>query len=64
MAAKLQCEICGGKLVGKPGGIFECDSCGTEYSTEWAKAKIQEIQGTVNLNYSCTSVTAFENSCV
>ncbi len=49
MAAKLQCEICGGKLVGKPGGIFECDSCGTEYSTEWAKAKIQEIKGTVKV---------------
>ena len=28
MAAKLECEICGGKLVGKPGGVFECDSCG------------------------------------
>lgn len=49
MAAKLQCEICGGKLVGKPGGIYECDSCGTEYSTEWAKAKIQEIIGTVKI---------------
>lgn len=49
MAAKLQCEICGGKLIGKPGGIFECDSCGTEYSTEWAKAKIQEITGTVKV---------------
>ena len=45
MAAKLQCEICGGKLIGKPGGIFECDSCGVEYSTEWAKEKIQEITG-------------------
>ena len=49
MAAKLQCEICGGKLIGRPGGIFECDSCGTEYSTEWAKAKIQEISGTVKI---------------
>ncbi len=49
MAAKLQCEICGGKLIGKPGGIFECESCGTEYSTEWAKAKIQEITGTVKV---------------
>ena len=47
--AALQCEICGGKLVGKPGGIFECDSCGMEYSTEWAKAKIQEIKGTVKV---------------
>ena len=45
----LTCEICGGKLVGKPGGIFECDSCGMEYSTEWAKAKIQEIKGTVKV---------------
>ena len=49
MAAALQCEICGGKLVGKPGGIFECDSCGMEYSTELAKAKIQEIKGTVKV---------------
>lgn len=49
MAAALQCEICGGKLMGKPGGIFECDSCGMEYSTEWAKAKIQEIKGTVKV---------------
>lgn len=47
--AVLQCEICGGKLVGKPGGVFECDSCGMEYSTEWAKAKIQEIKGTVKV---------------
>ena len=47
--AALQCDICGGKLTGKPGGIFECDSCGMEYSTEWAKAKIQEIKGTVKV---------------
>lgn len=49
MAARLECEICGGKLTGKPGGVFECDSCGMEYSTEWAKAKIQEIRGTVKV---------------
>lgn len=47
--AALQCDICGGKLIGKPGGLFECDSCGMEYSTEWAKAKIQEIKGTVKI---------------
>lgn len=47
--AVLQCEICGGKLIGKPGGIFECDSCGVEYSTEWCKAKVQEIKGTVKI---------------
>lgn len=49
MATKLQCEICGGKLIGKPDGVFECEYCGTEYSTEWAKAKIQEIRGTVRV---------------
>ena len=49
MAAKLECEVCGGKLIGKPGGIFECESCGMEYSTEWARQKIQEIKGTVKV---------------
>ena len=49
MAAKLQCEICGGKLVGKPGGIFECENCGTEYSAAWAREKIQEITGKVQI---------------
>ena len=49
MAGKLQCEICGGKLIGMPGGVFECDSCGMEYSTAWAKEKIQEIRGTVKV---------------
>ena len=47
--AALQCEICGGKLVGKPGGLFECEYCGMEYNTDWAKAKIQEIKGTVQV---------------
>lgn len=47
--AALQCEICGGKLIGKPGGLFECEFCGTEYSTEWARAKIQQIKGTVKV---------------
>lgn len=49
MAALLKCDICGGTLEGKPGGVFECDSCGMRYSTEWAKAKIQEIRGTVKV---------------
>ena len=35
--------------MGKPGGIFECDSCGMEYSTAGAKEKIQEIKGTVKV---------------
>ena len=49
MAAALQCEICGGMLIGRPGGVFECDSCGMKYDTAWAKAKIQEIRGTVKV---------------
>lgn len=47
--AALQCDICGGKLMGRPGGIFECDSCGMQYDTAWAKEKIQEIRGTVKV---------------
>lgn len=49
MAAKLQCEICGGKLIGRPGGIYECENCGMEFDTAWAKAKFQEITGTVKV---------------
>lgn len=47
--AALVCEICGGKLIGKAGGVFVCDSCGMEYSKEWAQEKIQEINGTVKI---------------
>ena len=47
--AMLQCEVCGGKLMGKPGGIYECEFCGIQYDTAWAKAKIQEIRGTVQV---------------
>lgn len=47
--AALQCEICGGKLMAKAGGLFECEYCGMEYNTDWAKAKIQEIKGTVKV---------------
>ena len=38
--AALVCEICGGKLLGQPGGIFECTQCGMEYSTAWIRAKL------------------------
>lgn len=47
--AALVCDICGGKLVGKPGGMFECEYCGVQYDTAWAKEKIQEIKGTVKV---------------
>ena len=47
--AALTCDICGGKLIGKPGGLFECEYCGVQYDTAWAKEKIQEIKGTVKV---------------
>lgn len=47
--AALTCDICGGKLVGRAGGVFECDSCGMEYDATWARQKIQEIKGTVQV---------------
>lgn len=40
--AALQCELCGGKLQGKAGGIFECEICGMQYTSDWARAKLQE----------------------
>lgn len=49
MAAKLRCEICGGRLIGRPGGIYECENCGMEFDTAWAKSKLQEITGTVRV---------------
>ena len=47
--AALTCDLCGGKLQGKPGGVFECDSCGMEYNSDWAREKIQQIRGTVQV---------------
>ena len=38
------CDICGGKIVIKSGGIAVCEDCGTEHSAERMKEKIQEIQ--------------------
>lgn len=47
MASLLKCEICGGTLMGKPGGVFECESCGMQYSTEWARMKVEQMRGAV-----------------
>ena len=35
----LHCEICGGNLTAKSGGIFVCDNCGIQYD----KVRIQEM---------------------
>jgi uncharacterized Zn finger protein (UPF0148 family) len=45
--AKLTCDICGGKLVVKSGGIAVCDNCGMEYSPERLKEKLQEEKDSV-----------------
>lgn len=46
----LVCDLCGGKLVMKAGGVAVCDSCGMEYSADRMKEKVQEIKGTVRVD--------------
>ena len=45
--AALQCEICGGKLMAKSGGLFECEYCGMQYDKTRIQEMVQEIKGTV-----------------
>ena len=47
--AALQCEICGGKLMAKSGGIFECEYCGMQYDKTRIQEMVQEIKGTVKV---------------
>ena len=47
--AALQCEICGGKLVAKSGGLFECEFCGMQYDKTRIQEMVQEIKGTVRV---------------
>lgn len=47
--AALQCEICGGKLIAKVGGLFECDSCGMQYDKTRIQEMVQQIKGTVQV---------------
>ena len=47
--AALQCEICGGKLMARSGGIFECDCCGVQYDKARVQEMVQEIKGTVKV---------------
>ena len=37
----LSCEICGGKLIAKAGGVFECAGCGLQYDKE----RVREMAG-------------------
>ena len=50
--AVLVCDVCGGKLVMRSGGIATCESCGMEYSTDRMKEKFIEMKGTAGLDNS------------
>ena len=39
---ELTCDICGGTLIGEPGGIFACTACGMRYDVAWARAKLAQ----------------------
>ncbi len=47
---KLVCDVCGGQIEMQSGGKGICTSCGTPYSAEIIKDKIQEIRGTVHID--------------
>lgn len=47
---KLICDVCGGQIEMQLGGKGICTSCGTPYSAEIIKDKIQEIRGTVKVD--------------
>ena len=47
--AALQCEICGGKLIGKLDGTFECESCGTAFEKERVVKMMHEVNGTIKV---------------
>lgn len=46
---KLICDVCGGQIELQSGGKGMCSSCGTSYSADIIKDKIQEIRGIVKI---------------
>ncbi len=42
---KIVCELCDCTEFTKDGGMFVCNSCGTKYSAEEAKALMKEVEG-------------------
>ncbi len=57
----LLCDICGGKIVIKSGGIAICENCGMEHSAERMKEKIQEIQESTKLACISTEPEQFKS---
>lgn len=50
---KMQCEVCGSSEIKKiSDGIFECQSCGVQYSTSEVKKLLVEITGKVKIDHS------------
>lgn len=50
---KMVCEICGSNEIKKvDNGLFECQSCGVQYSSEEAKKLLVEITGSVKIDHS------------
>lgn len=50
---KMQCEVCGSNEIKKVADdIFECQSCGVQYSKDDVKKLLVEITGSVKMDYS------------
>ena len=50
---KMQCEVCGGKEIRKTADdIFECQNCGTQYSTAEVRNLLIEVTGTVKIDHT------------
>lgn len=40
---KMKCEVCGSLSIKKENGVFVCQECGTEYSTEEARKLLRDV---------------------
>ena len=50
---KMQCEVCGSNEIKKVGdGVFECQSCGVQYSKEEVQKLLVEITGKVKIDHT------------
>lgn len=58
--AALVCDLCGGKLMMKAGGIAACDSCGMEHDADRMREKVQEIRGVVRIDNTHNVVNFLE----
>lgn len=56
---KMQCEICGSNEIKKiSDGVFECQSCGVQYSLDEAKKLFIEISGEIKVDHSAEAENA------